>query len=63
MDRIFEMVKSIKEKYGDNAIIYVKDTVEKLCEKGIAKSCFDDYGLLANVVEVLTIFENLVANA
>ena len=63
MDKILELAKKIKNYYGDNATVYVKDTINKLCEKGIAKSCFADYAVLVDVITVLETFEKMVANA
>ena len=63
MDKILELAKKIKECYGDNAPVYVHDTIDKLCDKGIAKSCFADYGVLTAILDVLDTFEKLVANA
>lgn len=60
MEKILELASKIKSYYGDNAKVYVHDTIDKLCEKGIAKSCFADYGVLADVISVLDEFEKMV---
>lgn len=65
MDKILELAKKIKSCYGDNAYVYVKDTIDKLCDKGIsksciAKSCFANYGLLVDIINVLTEFEKII---
>lgn len=60
MDKILELANKIKDCYGVNGAIYVHDTIDKLCEKGIAKSCFVDYGVLADIIGVLDEFEKLV---
>ena len=63
MDKILELAKKIKSCYGDNAVVYVTGTINKLCDKGIAKSCFEDYTVLVDVITVLDTFRIMVANA
>ena len=35
----------------------VKDTIDELCTKGIAKGCYQDYGLLIALLDILTAIE------
>lgn len=35
----------------------VKDTIDELCTKGIAKGCYQDYGLLIAILDLLTAIE------
>lgn len=30
------------------------DTIDELCSKGIAKGCYQDYGVLTDVLNILT---------
>ena len=37
-----------------------KATIDMLCSKGIAKGCFQDYTILVDVLEILSICETMV---
>ena len=50
----------IVAKYTADDLEDVKATVDELCKKGIARGCYQDYTILADVISVLTIFEEAV---
>lgn len=60
MNEAIEKIKEIASKYTKEDYELIKDTVQKICDKGIGKSCFQDFDVVVDVVEVLTAFETLV---
>lgn len=38
------------------------DTIEELCSNGIAKGCYQDYGVLTDVLSILTECETYMKN-
>lgn len=35
----------------------VKDTIDELCNKGVAKGCYQDYGLLIALLDIICTIE------
>lgn len=56
MDRI----KKILDNYTPEDAKIVKDTVDMLCSKGIGNGVYQDYTVLADVVSILGILEQIV---
>lgn len=54
-----ERLKEILEKYKGREAEF-KATVEMLCKKGIANGCFQDYTILIDVLEILSICETII---
>lgn len=54
-----EIIKEILEKYKGREAEF-KATVEMLCNKGIPNGCFQDYAMLIDVLEILSICEAIV---
>ena len=38
------------------------DTIDELCSKGIGKGCYQDYGILTDVLSILTECETYMKN-
>ena len=57
-----EKIKQILANYTNKDAKLVHDTIDQLCAKGIANSCFQDTGVLVDVLSVLTAFESAVAS-
>ena len=57
-----EKIKHILANYTKKDAKLVHDTIDHLCAKGIANSCFQDTGVLVDVLSVLTAFESEVAS-
>ncbi len=53
-------IKEILDKYDVDGLECFKATVEELCKKGVAKGCYQDYGVLADVVSILTFCESYI---
>lgn len=49
-------IKSFLTVYHDKKA--VKDTIDELCNKGIAKGCYQDYGLLIALMDILCTIED-----
>ena len=56
-----EKIKQILANYTNKDAKLVHDTIDQLCAKGIANGCFQDTGVLVDVLSVLTTFESAVA--
>lgn len=56
-----EKIKQILANYTNKDAKLVHDTIDQLCAKGIANRCFQDTGVLVDVLSVLTAFESAVA--
>lgn len=56
-----QKIKRILEKYTTlNHLKTFRNTVDTLCAHGVAKGCYQDYTVLADVVEILGICESIV---
>ena len=56
-----EKFEKILSNYTSKDALLVHNTIDVLCSKGIGNGCYQDYAVLADVVNVLTIFEAAVA--
>ena len=56
-----EKIKQILANYTKKDVKLVHDTIDQLCATGIANGCFQDTGVLVDVLSVLTAFESAVA--
>ena len=52
----------ILAKYGPEDVELFKETVDELCKNGIGKGCFQDYGVLSDVLSIFTHCESLIKN-
>ena len=57
----FEKFKKIVDKYNPSDAQEVHDAIDMLCKKGVPNGCFQNYALLADILEVLESFERAVA--
>ena len=48
-----DKLKKILAKYSSEDAKQLKVTIEELSSKGIGKGCFQDYGMLADVIEMM----------
>ena len=55
-----EKIQSIVDKYDKSDAPKVKATVDMLCGKGIGNGCYQDYAILADVVDYLCTFERML---
>lgn len=49
--KLKEFLKNIHNKKA------VHDTIDELCSKGVGKGCFQDYGLLIAILDLLSAIE------
>lgn len=54
-----ERIKTILERNAQNPQTFT-DTIDMLCKKGIANGCYQDYTVLMDVLEVLSICETII---
>ena len=54
-----ERIKEILDKYEGKSDRF-KATVDMLCNKGIPNGCFQDYTILIDVLEILSICETII---
>ena len=54
--------QEIVNKYNKTDLKLIKDTVDMLAKKGISNGCYQDYVVLSDVLEVLSVFESAVKN-
>ena len=57
-----ERFQEIVNKYDKTDLKLVKDTVDMLAAKGVGNGCYQDYGVLSDVLEVLSVFESAIKN-
>lgn len=55
-------IEKILSEYTPSDHPLFKDTVDKLCQNGIARSAFQDYDVLCDVLAILTICETIIKN-
>lgn len=55
-----EKIKAILEKYNEGDAKEFKATIEMLCNKGIANGCYQDYTMLADVIDLLYTCESII---
>lgn len=56
-----ERIKAILDKYKtERQKKLFKDTVDMLSKKGIANGCYQDYTVLIDVLEILSICETII---
>ena len=58
MERL-EMIEEILSKYVGKSARF-KATVDMLCDKGIKNGCFQDYTILIDILEILSICESVL---
>ena len=55
-----ERIKAVLEKYSpEDAKLFI-DTVDMLCKKGVAKGCYQDFSVLMDVLQILSICETII---
>lgn len=59
-EKKMERIKSILEKYSPEGGKEFRNTVDMLCKKGIANGCYQDYTVLMDVLEILSICETII---
>lgn len=57
-----EKLKKILSNYTPEDDVQLKKTIEELCSKGIGKGCFQDYGMLSDVIECMYELVNIIKN-
>lgn len=55
-------IDEILKNYDKRDYKLVKETIDELCRNGVGKGCYQDYGVLSDVIEVLAYFEDFVKN-
>lgn len=55
-------IEDILKKYSKDDYNLFYNTVDMLCQKGVGKGTFEDYGVLADVIGILTCCENYIKN-
>ena len=55
-----ERIKKVLEKYTPDDAEAIRDTVDMLCSKGIPNGCFQDYTILLDVLEILSICKTII---
>lgn len=55
-----EELKQILSTYTPGDVRAWKDTVDMLCAKGIANGVYQDYTVLVDVLQVLTVCEKII---
>lgn len=58
----FDKICEILSHYTPEDHQLFHQTVDELCSKGIAKGCFQDYTVLADILTILTQCEMLIKN-
>ena len=53
-------IQEVLDKYSPEEYKLFYDTVEMLCSKGVGKGCYQDYTVLFDVVQILTICEEII---
>lgn len=51
LEKVIHFLRNVHDKKA------VKDTIDELCLKGVAKGCYQDYGLLNALLDILTAIE------
>ena len=52
--KLIDFIRNVHNKKA------VHDTIDELCKRGIAKGCFQDYGLLIAILDLLTALEEAI---
>lgn len=52
-------IKNILSKYEGRGAEF-KATIDMLCSKGIGNGCFQDYTILVDVLEILSVCETII---
>ena len=55
-----ERIKEVLAKYKPDDAKKFHDTVDMLCKKGIGNGVYQDYGMLMDVLSILTISEAII---
>lgn len=58
-----DKIKEVLAKYTKDDYQIFKDTVEMLCSKGAGNGCYQDFGVLMDVLSILTICESIIKGA
>lgn len=53
-------IEEILGNYTEDDKQLVHETIDELCKKGVGNGCFQDYGVLADIVDVLGAFERMI---
>jgi hypothetical protein len=56
-----ERIKEILDKYTPKNEKAFKDTVSMLCKNGIGNGVYQDYSVLVDVIEILSVCETIIA--
>ena len=54
--------EEILSRYSAKDKDLVNKTIDTLCDRGVGNGCYQDYGVLADMVTVLGIFADAVTN-
>lgn len=57
MENYLELIAARLSGYDQKGAQRFEETVAELCKNGIAKGCYQDYRVLCDVVEILSIIE------
>ena len=57
MFKTTEKINEILKNYSKDDASLVHNTVDMLCAKGLAEGCFQDMGVLVDILEILSAFE------
>ena len=55
-----ERIKKILENYDEKGRQLFKDSVDELFKKGFRKGCFQDYSVVADISNILSICEDVM---
>lgn len=55
-----DSICKILAKYGPEDAELFKSTVDELCKKGIGRGCYQDYGVLSDILSILSQCEILI---
>lgn len=56
----YALIKMVLDKYSPEDYKLFYDTVEMLCAKGVGNGCYQDYTVLVDVVQILSLCEEIV---
>lgn len=53
-------IKKILSNYTKDDYRLFYDTIDELCKNGVANGCYQDYGVLTDVIGILSICEQII---
>lgn len=53
-------IEKILSNYTKDDYQLFYDTVDELCKNGVGRGCYQDYGVLTDVIGILSICENII---